>query len=61
MTFEMTMDDNLLLMETLTTYRIRTVKNQRLDRRTNYSMASDLFWAERNRKARHLYRRLVKV
>ena len=60
MKFEMTLRENLLLMQALRGYREDTAMNQRSCRRTA-AFSTDLFWAERNRLARHLYRRLVKA
>ena len=58
MEFEMTLRENLMLMALLSSYRKELVKNQRLVR-SSPDLANDTFWAERNRAARHLYRRLT--
>ena len=58
MKFEMTMRENLILMGTVRSYRIRTAKNQRIERASSTALSKDLFWAKRNRMGRNLYRRL---
>lgn len=58
MKFEMSMRENLMLMETVRAYRMRTATNQRVER-VDGSLAKDLFWVSRNRIARTLYRRLA--
>jgi len=57
MKFEMTIRENLMLMACVRRYREDLVRNQRSNR-ANPATKTDLYWAERNRVARKLYRKL---
>ena len=59
MFFRMTVRENRMLLEALRPYRRRTALKQRAERHAIGIYHRDLFWAERNRDARALYRRLL--